>query len=140
MLPLLMWLVCTTVGCAKESGAFRLAEALDQESNRLSLLSEDSGTVELAPSTDSYWVALVPSDESSNLSPDLPLTRRDYESVCSDVGPGARILVGDTSGVGCVTTSALDTAELRIVSKMPGESVTIQLFHDNNAVRVVAMN
>lgn len=60
-----------------------MSEALNQESNRLSLLSEEFGAVELEVSTEPYWVVLVPSSEGSDYNPELPLTRQDYESVCS---------------------------------------------------------
>ena len=136
----LLCLICTLVGCATDSGAFRLSEALNRESNRLSLLSEEFGAVELEVLTESYWVALVPSSESSHLDPELPLSRQDYDSACSCRQPGARILVGDTNGVGCFTTTLLDTDELRMVKKTPGESVRIRLSHDEKGVRVVAMN
>jgi hypothetical protein len=140
VLRLLACLMCATVGCANESGAYRLSEALDEESNRLSLLSEEFGAVEMAPSTESYWVALVPSNPSADLGPELPLTRQDYESMCSSRLPGTRILVGDNGGVGCFTTTVLDTDELRMVRKTPGEPVQIQLSHDETGVRVIAMN
>ena len=140
MLRLLIGWLCTIGGCANESGASRLGEALDQESNRLRLLSEALGTVDMAPSTESYWVALVPADESSNFSPELPFNRQVYQSVCPYGSSGARILVGDPSGVGCVTSTALDTDELRVVRKTKGDSVHIHLSHDVRGVHVLAMN
>jgi hypothetical protein len=141
ILRLLMCLVCTTmIGCAKESGVLRMVDALDQEGSRLNLLSEESGSVDLVPSTEPYWVAFVPSDKSSNVSAQLPLTTPDYDRVCSCAPSGARILVGDISGVGCATTTALDADELWIVRKMKGESVHIHLSHTGKGVRVVAMN
>jgi hypothetical protein len=136
----LLCLMCTTVGCTNDSGAFSFSEALNRESNRLRLLSEKSGAVELEVSTESYWVALVPSSSSSNLNPELPLTTQDYDRACSCRQPGARILVGDSNGVGCFTTTFLDTDKLRMVKKTPGEWVRIRLSHDERGVRVVAMN
>jgi hypothetical protein len=139
LLRLLICALCTIAGCANESGAVRLRQALDQEGNRLSLLSEDSATVELVPSTEPYWVAVVPDDKGSNLSRELPFTQREYERVCACASSGARILVGDSSGIKCVISTALDIDELRVVSKTKGDSVQIHLLHDAEGVHVVAL-
>ena len=127
------------VGCANESGAGRLRDALDQEGNRLSLLSEESGTVEVVPSIEPYWVAVVPVSEGVNLNLELPFTQREYERACARESSGPRILVGDSSGITCVISTALESDELRVVNKTQGDSVQIHLFRDADGVHLVAL-
>jgi hypothetical protein len=116
-----------------------LRDALDQEGHRLSLLSEEAGTVAVALSIEPYWVALVPGDEASNLSPELPFTPWDYQRACASGSAGARVLVGESSGLTCVISTALHVDELRVVSKTGGDSVQIHVVHDTEGVHVVTL-
>jgi hypothetical protein len=137
---LLSYALCAVIGCANETDAVRLRDALDAESNRLSLLAEESGTVEMAPSVEPYWVAVVPDDDDSNLGPELPFTQWDYERACPSESVGARILVGDSSGIRCVISAALHIDEVQVVSKTKGDSVEIDLFRGTEGVRIVALH
>jgi hypothetical protein len=136
LLRLLTCALCTVLGCANESGAVRLRDALDQEGNRLTLLSEESGTVEVVPSRAPYWVAFVPGDERAALSLDLPFTQREYERACAYASSGTRILVGDASGITCATSTALKCDEVRVVNKTKADAIQIHLFRDAEGVHV----
>jgi hypothetical protein len=141
----LWWLpsaLCAAIGCGhpSDSDAVRLRDALDAEGNRLRLLAEEAGTVEMVPSIAPYWVALVPDNGSSNLDPALPFTRSEYERACPSESPGARILVGDNRGIRCVISTALRTDEVQVVSKTKGDSVEIDLFRGTEGASMAALH
>jgi hypothetical protein len=136
---LLPYALCAVAGCAHESGAVKLRDALDAESNRLTLLREDSGTVKMAPSLEPYWVAVVPDDEGANLGRELPLTRGEYARTCPSES-GARILVGDRSGIDCVISTALHIDAVHVVSKTQADgALQIELVRGIEGVRIIAL-
>src|SRR5215813_4514127 len=92
----LVALTASSVACSRETGATGLSTALEQEANRIRLLSEFRGSVEYLPSGESYWVAFVP--PATNLPPqlnsDLPVMAGGASpaSACAPI-PGEALVV-----------------------------------------------
>jgi len=133
----------TLIGCGtSRRDAIGLRDALAQEANRIRLLSEISGTVEFVPSTERYWVALVPPDAwPSGLTRPVSLTSDNDDRLrsCEDDAMTPRVLVSDPHGVECVTNEDVDVKAFQSVRKDKNEPVRIFLARDAGGVHVVSV-
>jgi hypothetical protein len=137
----IVFMTWTAVSCADPRGpAVRLRDALEQEANRIRLLSEVSSTVEFVPSTGSYWVALVPPGASSRrLTPPVSLTSddEDWLTSCEADATTAQVLIADRRGVECVSNEGVDVTKLQWASKDNNEPVRVRLARDAAGVHVI---
>jgi hypothetical protein len=119
-----------------DGGARGVRRELSREANRLALLSERAGTVELVPADDDYWVAMIPPGTTPSIEESMP---------CGSDQSRSYVLVGDGQGaVSCAKTRRRITVSMaapQYIRKSKGEAVRFLLARDEQGlVSITAMH